>query len=46
MPLLPGTGSIFVAHKKDEFALERDLEEAVGLYVNLVRKLLANEAKA
>ena len=40
-PLLLGAGSILVAHTKDEFVLKRDLEEAVRLYVNLVKKLLA-----
>ncbi len=40
MPLLLGAGSILVAHTKDEFVLKRDLEEAVGLYVNLVKILL------
>ncbi|MDQ3131191.1 MAG: M20/M25/M40 family metallo-hydrolase [Acidobacteriota bacterium] len=40
MPLLLGAGSILVAHTKDEFVLKRDLEAAVGLYVNLVKKLL------
>jgi acetylornithine deacetylase len=44
MPLLLGAGSILVAHTKDEFVLKRDLEEAVGLYVNLVKKLLADKA--
>ena len=39
-PLLLGAGSILVAHTKDEFVLKKDLETAVGLYVNLVRKLL------
>lgn len=39
-PLLLGAGSILVAHTKDEFVLKNDLEEAVELYVNLVRKLL------
>ena len=39
-PLLLGAGSILVAHTKDEFVLKRDLEEAVGLYVNLAKKLL------
>jgi len=41
-PLLLGAGSILVAHTKDEFVLKRDLETAVGLYVNLVKKLLAD----
>ncbi|MBA2606532.1 MAG: M20/M25/M40 family metallo-hydrolase [Acidobacteria bacterium] len=41
-PLLLGAGSILVAHTKDEFVLKRDLEKAVGLYVNLVKKLLAD----
>ena len=40
-PLLLGPGSILVAHTKDEFVLKRDLEEAVGLYFGLVKKLLA-----
>ena len=39
-PLLLGAGSILVAHTKDEFVLKKDLEEAVGLYINLVKKLL------
>ena len=40
-PLLLGAGSILVAHTKDEFVLKKDLTAAVGLYVNLVKKLLA-----
>jgi acetylornithine deacetylase len=39
-PLLLGAGSILVAHTKNEFVLKKDLETAVGLYVNLVKKLL------
>jgi acetylornithine deacetylase len=39
-PLLLGPGSILVAHTKDEFVLKKDLEIAVELYANLVRKLL------
>lgn len=39
-PLLLGAGSILVAHTKDEFVLKKDLETAVELYVNLVKKLL------
>jgi len=39
-PLLLGPGSILVAHGKDEFVLKKDLEEAVSLYIGLVRKLL------
>jgi acetylornithine deacetylase len=39
-PLLLGAGSILVAHTKNEFVFKKDLEAAVGLYVNLVRKLL------
>jgi len=42
-PLLLGAGSILVAHTKDEFVLKKDLEQAVGLYVNLVKKLLKEE---
>jgi len=41
--LLLGAGSILVAHIKEEFVLKKDLEEVVGLYVNLVKKLLAGE---
>lgn len=44
-PLLLGAGSILVAHTKDEFVLKKDLEEAVGLYVNLVKTLLTTEAQ-
>ncbi len=40
-PLLLGAGSILVAHTKDEFVFKRDLEEAVRLYCNLTKKLLA-----
>ena len=39
-PLLLGAGSILVAHTKGEFVLKKDLETAVELYVNLVKKLL------
>ena len=39
-PLLLGPGSILVAHTKDEFVLKKDLEEAVELYVRLVKELL------
>ncbi len=44
-PLLLGPGSILVAHTKDEFVLKKDLEDAVGLYVNLVKRLLATDKK-
>lgn len=43
-PLLIGPGSILVAHTKDEFVLKKDLEDAVGLYVNLVKDLLKRGA--
>ncbi len=39
--MLLAAGSILVVHTKDEFVLKRDLEETVGLYVNLAKKLLA-----
>jgi acetylornithine deacetylase len=39
-PLLLGPGSILVAHTKDEFVLKKELEDAVELYVELVKKLL------
>jgi acetylornithine deacetylase len=42
--LLLGPGSILLAHTKDEFVLKKDLKDAVGLYVNLVKKLLNAEA--
>jgi len=42
-PLLLGPGSILVAHTKDEFVLKSELEEAVGLYADLAKKLLATE---
>jgi acetylornithine deacetylase len=40
-PLLLGPGSILDAHTSREFVLKKDLIEAVGLYTNLARKLLA-----
>ncbi len=39
-PLLLGPGSILAAHTKDEFVLKADLEEAVRLYVGLVKQLI------
>lgn len=39
-PLLLGAGSILDAHTSHEFVLKKDLEQAVELYVNLVKKLL------
>lgn len=45
-PLLLGPGSILVAHTKDEFILKKDLEAAVKLYVDLVKKLLTAEAQS
>ncbi|HEX8734654.1 MAG TPA: M20/M25/M40 family metallo-hydrolase [Pyrinomonadaceae bacterium] len=39
-PLLLGAGSILDAHTSHEFVLKKDLEESIGLYVNLVKKLL------
>ncbi len=40
-PLLLGAGSILDAHTSHEFVLKKDLEQAVELYVNLVKKLLS-----
>ncbi len=40
-PLLLGPGSILVAHTNDEFVRKKDLEDAVDLYQNLAKKLLA-----
>jgi len=42
-PLLLGPGSILVAHTKDEFVVKKDLETAVGLYVELVKSLLKQD---
>lgn len=39
-PLLLGPGSILVAHTKDEFVSKLDLVAAVGLYIDLVKRLL------
>ncbi len=39
-PLLLGPGSILDAHTSHEFVLKKDLETAVGLYVELVKQLL------
>ena len=44
-PLLLGPGSILVAHTKDEYVLKADLEKAVGLYVDLARRLLNGGAR-
>jgi acetylornithine deacetylase len=40
-PLLLGPGSIHVAHTPDERISKRELSEAVGMYADLVRRLLA-----
>ena len=45
-PLLLGPGSILVAHTKDEFVLKKDLEVAVGLYVELVKNLLTTKTQS
>ena len=42
-PLLLGPGSIFKAHTDDECVSKRELSEAVRLYVDLARRLLANQ---
>lgn len=42
-PLLLGPGSILVAHTKDEFVLKKDLEKAVYLYIDLVKRLLKQD---
>lgn len=44
-PLLLGAGSILNAHTKNEFVLKKDLREAIKLYVNLVKKLLAADER-
>jgi acetylornithine deacetylase len=42
-PLLLGAGSILDAHTSHEFVLKKDLEESVGLYLNLVKHLLKQD---
>ena len=44
-PLLLGPGSILGAHTKDEFVLKRDLEDAVNLYAELVKRLLKQDGQ-
>jgi acetylornithine deacetylase len=45
-PLLLGPGSILNAHTDHEFVGKQELNEAVDLYVRLVRALLAREPEA
>jgi acetylornithine deacetylase len=40
-PLLLGPGSIHVAHTEEERISKRELSEAPGMYVNVVKSLLA-----
>jgi acetylornithine deacetylase len=40
-PLLIGPGSIHVAHTPDEKISKRELNEAVGIYADIVKKLIA-----
>ena len=42
-PLLLGPGSIHVAHTAEERISKRDLAEAVAMYANVVKKLLAKD---
>jgi len=42
-PLLIGPGSIHVAHTSEERISKEELNEAVGLYEEIVNKLLAND---
>ncbi len=44
-PLLLGPGSILVAHTKDEFVLKQELQDSVGLYVELVKRLLKQDGQ-
>lgn len=44
-PLLVGPGSIHVAHTADEHVAIAELEAAVGLYIRVVRHLLADAAE-
>jgi acetylornithine deacetylase len=43
-PLLLGPGSIFQAHTDGEFVLKSELEDAVEIYVRMVRMLLARDS--
>ena len=43
-PLLLGPGSILNAHTEHEFVEKRELEQAIEIYVQLVRALLAKDA--
>lgn len=45
-PLLLGPGSILNAHTEHEFVEKQELAEAVNLYVQLVRTLLAEKSRA
>ena len=45
-PLLLGPGSILNAHTEHEFVEKRELEEAVEIYAQLVRTLLAKDRSA
>jgi acetylornithine deacetylase len=42
-PLLLGPGSIHVAHTLEERISKRELADAVGMYANVVKKLLAKD---
>ncbi len=44
-PLLLGPGSILDAHTSHEFVLKKDLETAVGLYVELIKELLNRDER-
>jgi acetylornithine deacetylase len=43
-PFLIGPGSIHVAHTAEERIAKRELREAVPLYANMVKRLLASHA--
>jgi len=45
-PLLLGPGSILNAHTEHEFVEKGELEQAIGIYVQMVRALLAKGALA
>ena len=44
-PLLLGPGSILNAHTEHEFVEKRELEQAVDIYAQLVRALLAEDSQ-
>ena len=44
-PLLLGPGSIHVAHTAEERISKRDLSDAVAMYADVVKRLLAKDSE-